>query len=81
MNDKEKPGQDAEVFVKAVKRKTRKYFNAEEKIRIVLEGMKRDVSVAELCRRQAFRGAGAAGGRSGIFPSPNPGRPRPQRPS
>ena len=47
-NDKEKPGQDAEVFVKAVKRKTRKYFGAEEKIRIVLEGMKRDVSVAEL---------------------------------
>ena len=46
MNDKEKPQQDAEVFVKAVKRQTRKKFTAEEKIRIVLEGMKRDVSVA-----------------------------------
>jgi transposase len=57
MNDKEKPGQDAEVFVKAVKRKTRKYFSAEEKIRIVLEGMKRDVSVAELCRREGIPSA------------------------
>ena len=57
MNDKEKPGQDAEVFVKAVKCKTRKYFGAEEKIRIVVEGMKRDVSVAELCRREGIPSA------------------------
>ncbi|MEK7763965.1 MAG: transposase [Nitrospirota bacterium] len=57
MNDKEKPQQDAEVFVKAVNRKTRKHFSAEEKIRIVLEGMKRDVSVAELCRREGIPSA------------------------
>ncbi|MEK7234870.1 MAG: transposase [Elusimicrobiota bacterium] len=57
MNDKEKPQQDAEVFVKAVKRQTRKKFTAEEKIRIVLEGMKRDVSVAELCRREGIPSA------------------------
>jgi len=57
MNEKEKAGQDAEVFVKAVKRKTRKYFGAEEKIRIVVEGMKRDVSVAELCRREGIPSA------------------------
>ena len=57
MNDQEKPGQDAEVFVKAVKRQTRKHFGAEEKIRIVLEGMKRDVSVAELCRREGIPSA------------------------
>jgi len=44
MNEQEKP--DAEVFVKGVKRRTRKKFTAEEKIRIVLEGMKRDISVA-----------------------------------
>lgn len=57
MNDKEKPQQDAEVFVKGVKRQTRKKFTAEEKIRIVLEGMKRDMSVAELCRREGIPSA------------------------
>lgn len=57
MNEKEKPGQDAEVFVKAIKRQTRKHFGAEEKIRIVVEGMKRDVSVAELCRREGIPSA------------------------
>ena len=40
------------MFVKDVKRQTRKKLNAEEKIRIVLEGMKRNVSVSELCRRE-----------------------------
>ena len=48
MNKQEKPERDAEVFVKGVKRRTRKKFTAEEKIRIVLEGMKRDVAVTEL---------------------------------
>lgn len=57
MNEKEKPEQGAEVFVKGVKRRTRKKFTAEEKIRIVLEGMKRDMSVAELCRREGIPSA------------------------
>jgi transposase len=57
MNEKEKPQQDAEVFVKGVNRKTRKKFTAEEKIRIVLEGMKRDISVSELCRREGIPSA------------------------
>ena len=54
MNESEKPQKDSEEFVKGVKRRTRKKFTAEEKIRIVLEGMKRDVSVAELCRREGI---------------------------
>jgi transposase len=54
MNEQEKPERDAEVFVKGVKRRTRKKFSAEEKIRIVLEGMKRDVAVTELCRREGI---------------------------
>jgi transposase len=54
MNEQEKPERDAEVFVKGVKRRTRKKFTAEEKIRIVLEGMKRDVAVTELCRREGI---------------------------
>ena len=54
MNEKEKPHQKSEEFVKGVKRNTRRKFTAEEKIRTVLEGMKRDVSVAELCRREGI---------------------------
>jgi len=54
MNEKEKPQKDAEVFVKGVRRATRKHFSAEEKIRIVLEGMKREMSVTELCRREGI---------------------------
>ena len=54
MNDKEKTPSGAEEFVKGVKRRTRKNFSAEEKIRIVVEGMKRDVSVTELCRREGI---------------------------
>ena len=57
MNEKEKPEQDSEQFVKGVRRRTRKKFTAEEKIRIVLEGMKRDISVAELCRREGIPSA------------------------
>lgn len=54
MNEKEKPHKDAEDFVKGVKRRTRRKFTAEEKIRIVVEGMKRDISVSELCRREGI---------------------------
>ena len=54
MNEKEKPEAGAEEFVKGVKRRTRRKFTAEEKIRVVLEGMKRDISVSELCRRESI---------------------------
>jgi len=54
MNEQEKPKPDAEEFVKSVKRRTRKKFTAEEKIRIVLEGMKREMPVTELCRREGI---------------------------
>jgi transposase len=54
MNEKEKLHQKSEEFVKGIKRNTRRKFTAEEKIRIVLDGMKRDVSVSELCRREGI---------------------------
>ena len=54
MNEQEKPERDAEVFVKGVKRRTRKKFTAEEKIRIVLEGLRGEDSIAELCRREGI---------------------------
>jgi len=39
----------AERVVKDIRRKTRRQFSAEEKIRIVLEGLRGDDSIAELC--------------------------------
>jgi len=43
-----------ERIVKDIKRKTRKQYSAEEKIRIVLDGLRGEDSVAELCRREGI---------------------------
>lgn len=45
-------GKSPENVVKDIKRKTRRVFSAEEKIRIVLEGLKGEESVASICRRE-----------------------------
>ena len=47
-------GGTASGFIAKVKRATRRRFLAEDKIRIVLEGMKREVSVADLCRHEGI---------------------------
>lgn len=44
----------AEKHVQAIKRQTRRKFSAEEKIRIVLEGLRGEYSIAELCRREGI---------------------------
>ncbi|WP_156884424.1 IS3 family transposase [Stappia stellulata] len=44
----------AERVVKDIRRKTRRHFSAEDKIRIVLDGLRGDDSVAELCRREGI---------------------------
>ena len=44
----------AEELVNDIRRKTRRKYNAEEKIRIVLEGLRGEVSIAELCRREGI---------------------------
>ena len=44
----------AEQVVKDVRRATRRHFSAEDKIRIVLEGLRGENSVAELCRREGI---------------------------
>jgi transposase len=44
----------AEKVVKDVRRATRRQFSAEEKIRIVLEGLRGEESIAELCRREGI---------------------------
>ncbi len=40
--------------IKDIQRQTRKLYSAEEKIRIVLEGLRGEVSVAEICRREGI---------------------------
>ena len=45
---------DPEKVVKAIRRRTRRKYSAEEKIRIVLEGLRGEESVAELCRREGL---------------------------
>jgi transposase len=42
----------AEKVVKDIRRATRRQFSAEEKIRIVLEGLRGEETIAELCRRE-----------------------------
>ena len=44
----------AEKVVKEIRRATRKQYSAEEKIRIVLEGLRGEDSIAELCRREGI---------------------------
>ena len=43
-----------EGVVKEIKRKTRRKFSSEEKIRIVLEGLKGESSIVEICRREGI---------------------------
>jgi len=44
----------AEQVVKDIRRETRRHFSAEEKIRIVLEGLRGEESISELCRREGI---------------------------
>lgn len=43
-----------EAVVKDIKRKTRRKYSSEEKIRIVLEGLRGETTIAELCRREGI---------------------------
>ena len=45
-------GTSSEQVVKNIRRATRKQYSAEEKIRIVLDGLRGEYSIAELCRRE-----------------------------
>jgi len=51
MNQKK---QTAESKVKEIRRHTRKKYSAEEKIRIVIEGLRGEISIAELCRKEGI---------------------------
>ena len=45
---------NTEKHVKDIRRKTRRKFSSEEKIRIVLDGLRGKYSIAELCRREGI---------------------------
>jgi transposase len=47
------PG-STERMIKQVKRHAKKRFTSEEKIRIVLEGFRKEIPVADLCRREGI---------------------------
>jgi transposase len=46
--------EETKQFVRDIKRLSRRKFTAEEKIRIVLEGFRRDTPVRDLCRREGI---------------------------
>ena len=46
---------DTKRFVRQVRSATRRKYSSEEKIRIVLEGFRREVTVNELCRREGIK--------------------------
>jgi len=45
---------ETEKVVREIRRETRRRFSAEEKVRIVLEGLRGEESIAALCRREGL---------------------------
>jgi transposase len=54
MKSKQDTKVEADKLVRDIKRATRRKFSAEEKIRIVLAGLRGEDSIAELCRREGL---------------------------
>ncbi len=54
MSEKHSPKNAADKLVRNIKRQTRRKFSAEEKIRIVLAGMRGEESIAEPCRQEGI---------------------------
>ena len=50
----EKKKKDPEAIVREIKRKMRRKFSSEEKIRIVLEGLRGEDSIDTICRREGI---------------------------
>ena len=54
MRHKSGPHGTAEKHIKDIRRATRKQYSAEEKIRVVLSGLRGEESIAALCRREGI---------------------------
>ena len=47
--------QETKTFIRQVRTKTRRKYAPEDKIRIVLEGFRREVTISDLCRREGIK--------------------------
>ena len=54
METKKKSKVSPESIVREIKRKTRRKFTAEQKIRIVLEGLRGEQAISDLCRKEGI---------------------------
>ena len=48
------PEKSSERIVRNIRRATRKQYSAEEKIRIVVDGLRGETSIVEICRREGI---------------------------
>ena len=53
----EERSRETQSFMRSVRRATRRRYTPEEKIRIVLEGFRREATVSDLCRREGINPA------------------------
>jgi hypothetical protein len=51
----ETPTQETKTFIRQVRSATRRKYAPEDKIRIVLEGFRREATVSDLCRREGIK--------------------------
>ena len=65
----------AEETIKTIRRKTRRQYSAEEKIRIVMEGLQGEETVAELCRREGIAQSLYYNGVKSFWKQVKPGSP------
>jgi transposase len=49
-----KKKQTTENYIKEIRRKTRRIFSSEQKITVVIEALRAETSVAELCRKYSI---------------------------
>jgi transposase len=54
METNRKKKQTTENFIKDVRRKTRRVFSSEQKIQIVMEAMRAELSISEICRKYSI---------------------------
>jgi transposase len=54
MREKQNSREAVEKTVRDIKRRTRRHFGAEDKIRIILQGLRGEDSIAELCRKEGL---------------------------
>jgi len=59
-----KKKQTEATVIKDIKRQTRRIYSSEEKIKIVLEGLRGEDSIAAICRRYSIAEAGKSAGHS-----------------